>query len=92
MNAADVIATVSGCRPSFHQGEIAALLAHGEQGQGVTIRAGGELVPEVPDGHTRIDGAVYPVEWAEGMAVMWDDGVPSLLRFEDEPGSAGGHR
>jgi hypothetical protein len=33
----------------------------GEQGQGVTIRADGTLVPELPDGHTRIDGQVYRV-------------------------------
>jgi hypothetical protein len=62
MNAADVMNEALS-EVEYDSGPlVAALLAHGEQGKGVTIRADGGLVPELPDGHVRLaDGNVYRV-------------------------------
>jgi hypothetical protein len=64
VNAADVLADKFGGRASgWTEQTVAALLAHGEQGQGLTIEADGEMHPKDPPMTTRLpDDTLWALE------------------------------
>jgi hypothetical protein len=82
MNAADVLAEM-GYRPQQWRDDIvAALLAHGEQGEGVTIEADGDLHPKDPPMTTRLpDGTLWALAWVDDATIDYEDASTSLYRL-----------